>query len=229
MDGQTDEYRACAEKAGAISVQSGNDTASTFKKYPHFVDPVAIRLDRLGPVTVGGLYKAGYFSGKLGLITWDDQNYRYAMEHGYLPALAEHGIKPATDPIYVSVTQDANSVATLSSQMASAVQKFKTLGIDHVIIADGVAGIWAGGGLTLEFMDNAKSQGYYPRYGENSYNLTGSADLPKDEQNNLLAILDSDYRPDMDAGIRPNPERAKCFKIEQDAGLPPQNENDEAL
>jgi hypothetical protein len=79
MYGQTDVLRACAEKAGALSLTSGNETETTFKKYPHFVDPIAIRLDRMGPVTVGGLSKAGYFSGKLGLVTWDDPNYRYAI------------------------------------------------------------------------------------------------------------------------------------------------------
>jgi hypothetical protein len=229
MNGQTEDYRACAEKAGAISLISGNEVASTFKKYPHFVDPITIRLDRLGPVTVGGLYQAHYFSGKLGLITWDDPNYRFAMTHGYLPALASHGIKPATDPIYVSVTQDANSVAELAAQMRSAVAKFKALGIDHVIIQDGTAGVWAGGGLTLEFMNNAKSQDYYPRYGANSANIPGSPQLPADEMDHEIAIMDVDYKPEHDAGWHLNPQRQLCFKIESDAGLPPKNENDEAI
>lgn len=229
MAGATDQYRACAEKAGAVSILSGNSVASTFQKYPHFVDPVSIRLDRMGPVTVGGLYKAGYFSGKLGLITWDDPNYRYAMTQGYLPSLASHGIKPATDPIYVSVTQDANSVAELAAEMRSAVAKFKTLGIDHVLIQDGPAGVWAGGGLTLEFMNNAKSQRYYPRYGGNAYNIPGSSELPADEQDHELAILDTDQTSENDAGWHVNAQREKCFKIEVRAGLPPKNDEDRGL
>ena len=229
MYGATDIYRACAEKAGAVSLLSGNEVASTFKKYPHFVDPISIRLDRLGPVTVGGLYRANYFTGKLGLITWDDPNYRFAMEHGYLPALASHGIKPATDPVYAPVSQDVNSIAELAAQMRSTVAKFKSLGIDHVIIQDGPAGVWAGGGLTLEFMNNAKSQHYYPRYGANAYNLPGSPQLPADEQNHELAIMDSDSKPANDAGWHQNAQRQACFKIESDAGMPPQNENDQAL
>jgi hypothetical protein len=229
MSGATDEYRQCAEKAGAVSILSGNSVASTFKKYPHFVDPISIRLDRMGPVTVGGLYKAHYFTGKLGLITWDDPNYRYAMTQGYLPALASHGIKPATAPIYVSVTQDANSVAQLSAEMRSAVAKFKALGIDHVIIQDGPAGVWAGGGLTLEFMNNAKSQQYYPRYGGNSYNIPGNSELPADEQNHELAILDTDSDPENDAGWHLNSQRELCFKIEKQAGLSPKNDEDRGL
>ena len=229
MMGATDGYRACAEHAGAVSILSGNSVASTFQKYPHFVDPISIRLDRMGPVTVGGLHKAGYFTGKLGLITWDDPNYRYAMTQGYLPALASHGIKPATDPIYVSVTQDANSVAELSAEMRSAVAKFKTLGINHVIIQDGPAGVWAGGGLTLEFMNNAKSQRYYPRYGGNAYNIPGNSELPADEQDHELAILDTDSNPENDAGWHPNAQREACVKIEVQAGLPPKNDEDRGL
>jgi hypothetical protein len=229
MYGATDIYRQCAEKAGAISILSGNSVASTFKKYPHFVDPLSIRLDRLGPVTVGGLYRAHYFTGKLGLITWDDPNYRFAMTNGYLPALASHGIKPATDPVYVSVTQDVNSVAELAAQMRSTVAKFKALGIDHVVIQDGPAGVWAGGGLTLEFMNNAKSQNYYPRYGANAYNIPGSSQLPADEMDHELAIMDSDSKPEYDAGWHQNVQRQQCFKIESDAGLPPKNENDQSL
>ena len=231
MQGQTDVLRACAEKAGALSILSGNEVASTFKKFPHFVDPISIRLDRMGPVTVGGLDKAGYFSGKLGLVTWDEPNYRDAMVNGYLPALAAHGIQPAAPVEYISVPQQVGAIGDMTAQVSNIVTKFRSLGVDHVIIQDGTAGVWAGGGITLEFMNNAKSQRYYPRYGENAYNLPGSTELPSDEQNNLLAILDSDESPKNDVGYHQNPAREKCFKIEADAGLPvsDSNDNDEGL
>ena len=231
MQGQTDVLRACAEKAGAVSVLSGNETANTFKAYPHFVDPISIRLDRMGPVTVGGLYKAGYFSGKLGLLTWDDSNYRYAVSNGYLPALAQHGIKLAAPVEYISVPQQVGALSDMTAQVSSVVTKFRSLGIDHVIIQDGPDGVWAGGGLTLEFMNNAKSQRYYPRYGQNIYNIPGSNELPADQQNHAIAILDDDEQPSHDAGYRPNPARQKCFKIQADAGLPvsESNDNDEGL
>jgi hypothetical protein len=231
MQGQTDILRACAEKAGAVSLVSGNEIESTFHKYPHFVDPSAIRLDRMGPVTVGGLYKAGYFTGKLGLITWDEPNYRYAMTNGYLPALAAHGIKPAAPPAYIGVPQQVGAIGDMTAEVSSVVTKFRSLGIDHVIIQDGTAGVWAGGGITLEFMNNAKSQHYYPRYGENTYNLPGSSELPSDEQNNLLAILDADESAKNDAGWHMNAAREKCFKIQAEAGIPvsESNDNDESL
>jgi len=224
MEGQTDVERACAEKAGAISLISGNSVASTFIKYPHFIDPNSIRLDRLGPVTVGGLNKAGYFSGKLGLVTWDDNNYRFAMTHGYLPTLAKLGITPA-QVAYVSVPQQLGAVADMTAAMSSIVAKFKTLGIDHVIIQDGTDGVWAGTGLTLEFMDQAKSQKYYPRYGGNGQNSPGWTGLPSDEMDKMLAIMDTDYGPQFDAGWHSNPARDKCFKIQAQAGMPDSSSN----
>jgi hypothetical protein len=224
MDGTTDILRACAEKAGAISL-IGDSTAVTFQKYPHFIEPNGIRLDRLGPATVNGLYRAGYFTGKLGLVTWDDPNFRYAMTHGYLPALSSHHITP-TQTAYVAVPQQVGAVADMSAAMRSVVAKFRSLGIDHVIIVDGHAGVWAGTGLTLEFMDQAKSQGYYPRYGQNSNNSPGWSGLPSDEMDKSLAIMNSDYSERFDAGWHPNPTRQKCFKIQADAGMPVSSSND---
>jgi len=231
MQGQTDILRACAEKAGAVSILSGNEVASTFKKFPHFVDPISIRLDRMGPVTVGGLARAGYFTGKLGLVTWDDPNYRTAMTDGYLPALAAKGIKPAAPVAYIGVPQQVGAITDMTAQVSSVVTKFRSLGIDHVIIQDGPDGVWAGGGITLEFMNNAKSQGYYPRYGQNVYNLPGSTELPSDQQNKALAILDADEDPKNDAGWHMNAARQHCFQIQAAAGMPvsSSNDNDEGL
>src|SRR5438309_103188 len=77
---------------GAGDFGVGGVVASTYQKYPHYFDISSVRLDRLGPMTSNGLYRAGYFSGKLGFVTWDDPNYRFAYTHGYVPALASHGI-----------------------------------------------------------------------------------------------------------------------------------------
>ena len=230
MMGGSDITRACAEKAGAISLISGNSVASTFKKFPHFIDPFSIRLDRLASVTVNGLYKAGYFGGKLGFVTWEDPNYKDAYQHGYLPALAAHGLK-FDDQAFVNVANDPNGLSAMSAAMSSIVTKFASEGIDHVIIQDGHAGLWAGGGLTLEFMDQAESQHYKPLYGQNADNLPGSSELPSDQQDKAIAILDSDTSPKNDAGWHPNAAREKCFKIEADAGYPvsDSNDNDESL
>jgi len=228
MPGASDITRACAEKAGALSLIAGNAVASTFTRFPHFIDPISIRLDRLGPVTVNGLARAGYFSGKLGFVTWDDPNYKYAYQHGYLPSLAAHHVK-LWDQAFVAVPQTVNGVSDTSAAMSSIVARFKGEGIDHVIIQDGHAGVFSGEGLTLEFMDQAESQAYKPRYGQNAGNVPGSSDLPSDQQDKAVAILDSDLNASDDAGWHPNQAREKCFQIESDAGLPVKNDEDRGL
>lgn len=224
MDASSDVLRACAEKAGAIAIGNGGDVLSTFQRFPHYVDPDTIRLDRLGPATVSGLFRAGYFTGKLGLVTWDEPNYRFTMQQGYLPALASHGIKP-TDVAYVTVPQQVGALGDMSAAVQSAVTKFHSEGIDHVIIQDGPAGVWAGTGLTLEWMDQAKSQGWYPRYGANAENSPGASILPSDEQDKELAIFDADVDPSYDQGWHPNSAREACYKIQADAGQPVSTSN----
>ncbi|HET7530418.1 MAG TPA: hypothetical protein VFJ98_05615 [Mycobacteriales bacterium] len=222
--------RTCAEKAGGVSLGAGGAVASTYQKYPHYIDVDSVRLDRLGPMTTNGLYRAGYFSGKLGFVTWDDPNYRFAYSHGYLPTLASHGIS-VTDAAFVKVPQTLDAVGEMSATMSSIVTKFRTDGIDHVIIQDGHAGVWAGTGLTLEFMDQAESQKYYPRYGQNANNSPGWSGLPSDQMDKAIAIMDSDYEPKDDAGWHTNRQRELCWKIEADAGYPisSSNVNDEGL
>ena len=225
---QNDLEIACAQHAGAIALGGGGATESTYAKYSHLVDPDGIAFDRLGAVTVNGLFSAGYFTGKLGLVTWDDPNYRTTISNGYLPALSSHHITPA-QIAYIGVPQALGAVADMTAAVSSAVTKFKSLGIDHVIVQDGAAGVWAGDGLTLEWMDQAKSQGYYPRYGENGYNNPGTTLNPSDEQNNLLAVNQSDYDASYDAGYHANAARDFCFQLQAQAGYPvtSSNANDE--
>ncbi|HET6874897.1 MAG TPA: hypothetical protein VFH70_08975 [Acidimicrobiales bacterium] len=230
MGGGDDILDACGQKAGAIVLGSGSATGATFQKYSHLVDPIGISLDRLGQVTTSGLNKAGYFAGKLGLVTWDDPNYRATITNGYLPALSAIHVTPA-QIAYISVPQQIGALGDMSAAVSSAVTKFKSLGIDHVIIQDGPAGVWSGAGLTFEWMNQAKSQGYYPRYGQNAANAPGWSVMPSDEMNKALAIDDSDYDPKYDQGWRPNSSRNLCFQIEANAGYPvnPSNQNDEGI
>jgi hypothetical protein len=227
----SDILAACAEKAHAVEVGGGAATAATYAKYPHLIDPDGINLDRVGQVTVGGLYKAHYFTGKLGLVTWDTPNYRSAMQKGYLATLSSLHITPATPPVYIPVPQNIQSISESSPAISSAVAKFKGLGIDHVIIQDGPAGVFGGAGLTFEFMNQAKSQRYYPRYGQNDGNAPGWSVLPSDQMDKALAIDGSDYDKSKDAGWHLNSYREQCFKIEADAGFPVagSNLNDEMI
>lgn len=218
----------CAEKSGALAIDTGG--AVDFSQFPHLVDPDSIELNRLGAVTTTGLYRSHYFTGKLGLVTWDDPSYKAAISKGYLPTLAKYGIK-VWQTAYINVPQTLGAIGDMSAAVSSAVTKFRTLGIDHVIIQDGPAGVWAGTGLTLEWMNQAKSQNYYPRYGQNVDNSPGWDVLPADQMNNAIAVDQSDYDSKYDKGWHTNQNRQQCFKIQADAGYPvhSNNANDEGI
>jgi hypothetical protein len=118
------------------------------------------------------------------------------------------------------VPADAGSIAEASAAISNAVLAFRSKGIDHVFIGDGQAGIFAGAGLTFLFLSNAKSQGYYPRYGFNSNNSPDFDSHPKDELEGMLAIDSFDTTEANDEGIEPNPVREHCYDVMRAAGLP---------
>src|SRR5205085_2545220 len=162
----------CAKKEGAVEFgQFG--TPSIYARYPHRIDIDTLNQVRAQFVTIDGLAQLGYWGSgaKIGVITWDQSDYREAINDGLLPALRRHGLSLATPPVYVSVPQTLQDFGAGSAAINNAVLKFSTLGIDHVMIADGPAGIFTGGGLSIEFLKRAESQQYYPRYGFDDSNL----------------------------------------------------------
>ena len=217
-------YR-CAAKAG-VMVMGGDGSGPLFQRYPNMFAPATIRLERLGAVTVKAMVRAGWHkpepkwpTGKIGLLTWENSEYKYAMENGYLAALHQAGLKE-TDVRYIAVPQSDKSLADASAAISSAVLAFRQAGIDHVFIADGAAGIFKGTGLTLLFLNNAKSQGYYPRYGFNTNNSPGWENLPADQEVGMLAIDSFDTEAKNDEGIAPNAQRERCFALMKKKSLP---------
>ena len=215
----------CAAAAGVIAVGSGG-TGPVYEKYPNLFSPSGIRLERLFQNTVRAMVKAKWHepvapwpTGRIGLITWDTDEYRYAMEHGYQAGLREAGLKEE-DTRYIAVPASAGGVAEASAAISNAVLSFRSQGIDHVFIGDGPAGIFSGVGLTLLFLTNAESQDYYPRYGFNSNNSPDFDSHPPAQLVGMLAIDSYDTAPENDEGLEPNPAREKCFEVMRNAGLP---------
>ncbi len=221
----------CARKAGALVTSGAGATGPVYRSNPHLVDPSGIRPERLGAATVRGLYDIGWGkpdaewpTGKVGIISWDDANYRYGVEHGHIPALKAVGVT-ATDIRYVTVPQTAGAIADASAAVSNAVLSFSSAGIDHVLIQDGPAGVFGGAGLTILFLNNAKSQQYYPRYGFNGDNAPAFSAYPTDQQHGMLAVDYLDYMPTQDDGMRPNPARERCFAILAEKGITPSDQN----
>jgi hypothetical protein len=215
----------CANEAGILAI-GGDGVGPVFEKYPNLFAPASIRLERLFQVTVRSMVRAGWHEpdprwpiGKIGLITWDTPDYRYAMEHGYLAGLEEAGLE-AEEVRYIAVPAAAGSIAEASAAISNAVLSFRSAGIDHVFIGDGQAGIFAGAGLSFLFLTNAESQGYRPRYGFNSNNSPDFDSHPPEQLVGMLAIDSYDTSPENDEGIELNPVRERCFQVMRDAGLP---------
>ncbi|HVF20515.1 MAG TPA: hypothetical protein VNA14_09760 [Mycobacteriales bacterium] len=221
----------CAKKAGALVTSASGATGPVYRSNPHLVDPSGIRPERLGAATVRGLYDIGWGkpnaewpTGKVGIISWDEPNYRYGVEHGHVPALSSVGVKP-TDIRYITVPQTAGAIADSSAAVSNAVLRFADAGIDHVLIQDGPAGVFGGAGLTILFLNNAKSQQYYPRYGFNGDNAPAFSAYPTDQQHGMLAVDYLDYMPSQDDGMSPNPARKRCFEIMAERGITPNDQN----
>jgi hypothetical protein len=221
---------SCAQKNGTVAIGSGAATGPMYAKYPQLIDAAGIRLERIGSLTVGGLAHQNYFTGwslqrrvqtaakpKVGIISWENPSYKYSMDHGWLPALRAQGYDP--EVAYVKVPEAFSGLGNSSAAVSSAVFRFQSKGIDHVLINDGPAGVFAGTGLTLLFLSTAESQRYYPRYGFNSYNSPAWENHPADQERGMLAVSWTDTMPEDDAEWHQNPARQKCWKILRAAGV----------
>jgi hypothetical protein len=221
-----DLFYDCGKKAGVLVGALAGGTGPTYQEFPNVFAPSFVRLERLYEVTVRAMVQAGWHkpepkwpTGRIGLITWDNNEYRFAMKNGYLKAMATAGLKDE-DVRYVSVPQNANSIADSSAAISSAVLSFREKGIDHVFIGDGPAGIFGGFGLTFLFLSNARSQGYFPRYGFNSNNGPDFDNHPKEQLVGMLGIDDNDTEAANDEGIALNPVRERCYTTMKKRGLP---------
>ena len=225
MGGRGNVALQCAKKAG-VMILGAASTGPRYQEFPNLFSPSGIRLERLYEATVRSMVKAGWHrpeaawpTGKIGLITWEDNQYEYAMKNGYLKALRAAGLRE-TDVRYIAVPQSANSITDASAAIISAVLAFRQQGIDHVFIGDGPAGVFLNAGLTFLFLQNAKSQSYYPRYAFNSNNDPNFPSHPKDQLVGMLAISSSNFDAASDEGIALNPVRERCFALMRKRGLP---------
>ena len=220
----------CALKAGAIDFgQYG--IPSSYTKYPDRVDIDTLNQVRAQDVLIDGLAQMGYFDpgSKIGVITWDQPDYKEAITAGLIPALKRHGLSLGTPPVYVAVPQTLQDFGAGSAAINNAVLKFSTLGIDHVMIADGPAGIFTGGGLSIEFLKRAESQQYYPRYGFDDSNLPIALKalgvLSNRQAQGSLYVNWTDLGASYEQGYHPNRNGQTCTKIMRKHGVDMSNAN----
>jgi hypothetical protein len=222
----------CAKKAGAVHIMPfGASLPGEFATYPHYVEVSGINMVRAAQVTVAGLHGEGYFDpgARIGVIAWDDPDYRAVLDQGYLPALAGKGLQLATEPAFISSPQTFQDLGAAGADVNSAVLRFQTSGITHVMILDGSSGLCAGSCLGTLFMNRAKSQQYYPRYGLNGFNgpIGGQqAGLyPADQLRNSVGVEWSDENDYFDQGWKVNQAREDCYALMRREGVEMDNIN----
>jgi hypothetical protein len=216
----------CARHEGGIELNGGDvtmETTAVEAQYPGDFDLIGLANDRAMSYTIAGLAKLGYFSrgAKVGLVTWDDPYFHYGIDHAATPALAALGLHNV--PVsYIASPASYGDLTATSAAVSSAVLKYSST-VDHVIIFEGQSGIAGGGILTLEWMQQAHSQNYHPRYGLNStsgFNALTS-DLPQDELPNSVGV---GWEPALeqtasDFDAMPKPAQSKlCKQIMDQAG-----------
>lgn len=234
--GLVESYRECIAKAGVLMVTSGLPTtgAEAFRRYPLYVELGYPNVDRLAAHHVAPLVAQDYFTPwnsltgqpaatgavKVGIYTYDDKVFSSAVDRHLVPALRKLGY----DPIVARIAQ-INTASDYSSQAAaakSAQLTFATNGVTHVIPFE------TNGGLSVFFLANARSQGYYPRYGVSSASgIQALIDTGAYDQRQFngtvgfgwipsLDIPLADYKPD---GPYSNAARRACLKVMRDNGI----------
>lgn len=154
--------------------ESGSNDA-TFRTNRMYWEPSQLTLDTLGGLMAEHLIGSHYVDARwpsapnctavtdprIGVVTIDRPEWRDAYSHGLAPAFKAKG-HPIYDTVFVTVSgSTAEQVSDAASGAQSAVLKFASECIDHVVFVSNVA-------LDYLFMDVADQQGYHPRYGLSS-------------------------------------------------------------
>lgn len=222
----SDDILKCLHDAGAVTVNydvldywGGAASRQTLREYPYFFEPINLSLERIATAMVDGLYDMRYFAkdAKVGFITWDLPDFRYATQNALIPALRRHGIS-LVDTAYLHAPQSSSEFGQTTNEASNAALRFKSQGIDHVVSM---------GSTPWWFQVAAERQQYRPRYGLQSHaNPQAQAELlgQQDASNQLSGALAIGWVPTVDVREQddPNakdPTRVLCISIMRKAGI----------
>lgn len=230
-----ESYLQCITSAGTVLVDDNvvQVGASTFAKYPAYVEVSQLNLDRAAQVEMSALKAQHYYSPwnsstgspggsgvKIGIVTFDDPAFAHAVDDVMVPKLAAGGY-PKPDIVRVAVPQTDADIATLSAALKNAVLRFRTEHVDHVIFSQ------ASGSLGLFFLKEAEAQRYRPRYAATSGDafqlLISGAGVPKAQFNGAVGagwspLLDLPFDQNSDTGKYSNSARQHCLKLMKQGG-----------
>lgn len=223
-------FLTCMNDAGVVVID--DDLVAygqvTYQQYPHYIEATQFNLDRIAATLPQALSAQNYFTpwdtttgapggsaSKVGIVTFDTPDFAHAVDQVLVPGLAKAGY---TNPDIVRVTSATTTaeVNDLTAALKSAVLRFRTDHVDHVILLE-EAGL-----LALFFAKDAQTQGYFPRYSAATNSgfqaLIDGAGLPKDQMQGAVGfgwnpVLDLPYSQNPITGPYSNDARRHCRQL----------------
>lgn len=234
---------SCLAKKGTPLVDGYSEAgtgSATFAANPNLWAPAQITFDRLGKLLPTYLIGARWASSRwgnscptvrqprIGVVTFDRPEYRAAYTHDLVPTFKALG-DPVYDAVFLSVSgSSTQQVAQVSAAVGSAVLKFSSECIDHVVMMSQVA-------VDYLFMDVASSQGYSPRYGLSSLEagpvLIPNLTNPRSQLRGAMGPGWSPYSDVLPANFDALAKQpgARCLAILKHARLAPSDNNSAIL
>ena len=225
MGAQADvpNYIACVLRAGAVVIDT-NVTDSDkffFRQHPYMILPSAIAIDSVARLQVQALKAQNYFARidptfpavRIGIVVYATAGEKRTLTGALLPALREAGYSVSNDHIaQIQPIQRLSDLGAFSAAISSAVLRFSTDGVSHVLF------LQPSGTVTLVFLREAENQRYFPRYGLNSQDAGQYVlDIGAVSARNFRNALGIGWEPmiDVPRESRPAapPERIACEKL----------------
>jgi len=245
VPGGTQNILSCLAKAGAVVAESGGLTGQTTAEYNSFpadFDATSISLDRLVANLVPTLSAAGYFSpwntstgsagtGKavVGTVLPDRPEYHHAAAL-LVQAVRSLGLNmPSRDVVFYHWPNSNAEDGQAITDIQSAVLKFKTDGVTHVIPLEVNGQVF--------FASQADKQQYRPRYGINSASgdeaYLGSL-IPASQLHGAVGLgyfpaVDLPDSMNPDNGPYSGPARRSCLAVMKRNGVTFSSANAEAV
>jgi len=205
-------FQSCMSRAGIGVLFTGQSLMTTqgFARYPGFVMPDAVALERVSRIQAERFTRMGFFgnlaTARVGVLYYDHPEFA-AAEQVLERELKARGVVVAERRAlhYVDETSDVGQTV---SEANSAVLAFRSAGVTHVLAVEQNA--WLTGGFGIA----AASQEYYPRYGYTSQEPLGNiaANVPARALEGARFIGWNPVQDVSDAAQVPAPGRA-CLRF----------------
>lgn len=162
-----DTFNTCMQKKGRVLQEYGLffGSSTSWSKYSNEVAADGLPFEQGGRILAEHLAGTGFLSSstRLGVLVRSSRDLTEAYQHGFVPALTQHGLK-VQQTYYLRDAQAASDISGYTADISSAVLKFASNGIDRVVFFD------TGSYSALVFSQTAQQQQYHPRYGLMSLN-----------------------------------------------------------